>query len=63
MFPFALVLVFAKFDVVIISYKIKNLNCIYWGFGAAAGELAGRMKQNGQMWVLWPKQAGAPSAR
>jgi membrane-bound lytic murein transglycosylase A len=35
----------------------------YWGFGAAAGELAGRMKQNGQMWVLWPKQAGAPSAR
>ncbi len=35
----------------------------YWGFGAAAGELAGRMKQNGQMWVLWPKQAGVPSAR
>ncbi|MFM7012269.1 MAG: murein transglycosylase A, partial [Betaproteobacteria bacterium] len=35
----------------------------YWGFGAAAGELAGRMKQTGQMWVLWPKQAGAPSAR
>lgn len=35
----------------------------YWGFGAAAGELAGRMKQSGQMWVLWPKQAGAPSAR
>ncbi len=35
----------------------------YWGFGAAAGELAGRMKQTGQMWVLWPKQAGAPTAR
>lgn len=35
----------------------------YWGFGAAAGELAGRMKQIGQMWVLWPKQAGAPTAR
>jgi membrane-bound lytic murein transglycosylase A len=35
----------------------------YWGFGSHAGELAGRMKQRGQMWVLWPKQAGAPSAR
>lgn len=35
----------------------------YWGFGSDAGELAGRMKQRGEMWVLWPKQAGAPSAR
>ncbi|NLC35666.1 MAG: murein transglycosylase A [Alcaligenaceae bacterium] len=35
----------------------------YWGFGDEAGALAGRMKQNGEMWVLWPKQAGAPSAR
>jgi membrane-bound lytic murein transglycosylase A len=35
----------------------------YWGFGEAAGAQAGRMKQAGQMWVLWPKQAGAPSAR
>lgn len=35
----------------------------YWGFGEAAGNLAGRMKQPGQMWVLWPKQAGMPSAR
>jgi membrane-bound lytic murein transglycosylase A len=35
----------------------------YWGFGEAAGNMAGRMKQPGQMWVLWPKQAGAPSAR
>ena len=35
----------------------------YWGFGEAAGAMAGRMKQSGQMWVLWPKQAGAPSAR
>ncbi len=35
----------------------------YWGFGEAAGNMAGRMKQSGQMWVLWPKQAGAPSAR
>ncbi len=35
----------------------------YWGFGATAGESAGRMKQRGEMWVLWPKTAGAPSAR
>ena len=35
----------------------------YWGFGEEAGNMAGRMKQSGQMWVLWPKQAGAPTAR
>jgi membrane-bound lytic murein transglycosylase A len=35
----------------------------YWGFGEAAGNMAGRMKQQGQMWALWPKQAGQPSAR
>ncbi|MFA7669031.1 MAG: murein transglycosylase A [Burkholderiaceae bacterium] len=35
----------------------------FWGFGDEAGAQAGRMKQNGEMWVLWPKQAGAPSAR
>lgn len=27
----------------------------FWGFGSAAGELAGRMKQRGRMWVLLPK--------
>jgi len=35
----------------------------YWGYGDEAGALAGRMKQRGQMWVLWPRQAGEPSAR
>lgn len=35
----------------------------YWGTGEAAGAQAGRMKQNGEMWVLWPKDAGTPSAR
>ena len=35
----------------------------YWGSGSEAGEQAGRMKQSGQMWVLWPRQAGAPTAR
>lgn len=34
----------------------------YWGFGDEAGALAGRMKQQGQMWVLWPRGAGAPAA-
>jgi membrane-bound lytic murein transglycosylase A len=27
----------------------------YWGSGDAAGELAGRMKQNGKMWLLLPR--------
>jgi membrane-bound lytic murein transglycosylase A len=27
----------------------------YWGFGAQAGEQAGRMKQKGRMWVLLPR--------
>lgn len=27
----------------------------FWGFGDAAGALAGRMRQNGEMWVLLPK--------
>lgn len=27
----------------------------FWGFGAQAGEMAGRMKQRGSMWVLLPK--------
>lgn len=35
----------------------------FWGLGAAAGENAGRMKQRGQMWVLWPKAGTVPSLR
>jgi len=31
----------------------------FWGFGAEAGEKAGKMKQRGQMWVLLPKLAGS----
>jgi membrane-bound lytic murein transglycosylase A len=27
----------------------------FWGFGKQAGELAGKMKQHGRMWVLLPK--------
>jgi membrane-bound lytic murein transglycosylase A len=29
----------------------------FWGFGQAAGEQAGRMKQAGRMWVLLPDEA------
>lgn len=32
----------------------------FWGFGDAAGREAGRMKQDGRMWLLWPKDAGPP---
>ena len=32
----------------------------FWGFGDDAGGQAGRMKQDGKMWILWPVAAGAP---
>jgi len=33
----------------------------FWGFGTQAGREAGRMRQDGRMWLLWPK--GAPPPR
>ena len=33
----------------------------FWGFGEDAGGEAGRMKQDGRMWILWPKNAGPPA--
>jgi membrane-bound lytic murein transglycosylase A len=33
----------------------------FWGTGAAAGELAGRMRQPGKMWLLWPIGEPLPS--
>jgi membrane-bound lytic murein transglycosylase A len=33
---------------------------LFFGFGAPAGELAGRMKNDGQMWLLWPRDAPPP---
>ncbi len=27
----------------------------FWGFGDEAGEQAGKMRQQGRMWILWPK--------
>lgn len=32
----------------------------FWGFSAEAADLAGKMKQSGKMWVLWPKSAPLP---
>jgi len=33
----------------------------FWGFGAEAGEKAGKMKQQGTMWVLLPKMPMGPT--
>ncbi len=35
----------------------------FWGFGEDAGREAGRMRQEGQMWLLWPKDATMPSGK
>jgi membrane-bound lytic murein transglycosylase A len=32
----------------------------FWGSGAEAGELAGRMRQTGRLWILWPRGATLP---
>jgi membrane-bound lytic murein transglycosylase A len=34
----------------------------FWGFGDAAGSQAGKMRQQGRMWLLWPKGAEPPAA-
>ncbi|VCU70979.1 Membrane-bound lytic murein transglycosylase A precursor [Pigmentiphaga humi] len=33
---------------------------LFWGFGDEAGDMAGRMKQESRLWVLWPKGEGVP---
>ena len=33
---------------------------LYWGSGDAAGKLAGDMKQQGNLWLLWPKGVALP---
>lgn len=35
---------------------------LFWGTGDNAGELAGHMKQDGRIWMLWPKGAPLPDA-
>ena len=32
----------------------------FWGSGAEAGTLAGRMRQRGRLWIFWPRGQGAP---
>jgi membrane-bound lytic murein transglycosylase A len=32
----------------------------YWGSGSEAGTLAGRMRQAGRLWILWPRSGGEP---
>ena len=32
----------------------------YWGSGSEAGVLAGRMRQQGRMWILWPRGEPLP---
>ena len=34
----------------------------FWGFGDEAGREAGRMRQHGRMWLLWPNGATPPRA-
>src|SRR5436190_12239861 len=34
----------------------------FWGTGAEAGIAAGRMRQNGRMWLLWPRGESLPRA-
>ena len=33
---------------------------LFWGTGEAAGQLAGDMKQQGQIWMFWPKGMALP---
>jgi membrane-bound lytic murein transglycosylase A len=33
----------------------------FWGFGETAAQQAGRMKQEGGLWLLWPKGATLPA--
>ncbi|CAG8864162.1 Membrane-bound lytic murein transglycosylase A [Pseudomonas fluorescens] len=35
---------------------------LFWGTGSEAGQLAGDMKQQGQIWLLWPKGAALPDS-
>lgn len=34
----------------------------FWGTGDAAGRLAGRMRQPGRLWLLWPKGVPLPKS-
>ncbi len=34
---------------------------LFWGLGPAAGERAGRMRQQGSLWLLWPRGLPPPA--
>lgn len=34
---------------------------LFWGLGAEAGDAAGRMRQDGALWLLWPADQPLPS--
>jgi membrane-bound lytic murein transglycosylase A len=34
----------------------------FWGFGDDAGREAGRMREQGAMWLLWPNGAALPNS-
>lgn len=34
----------------------------FWGTGPEAGELAGKMRQTGSMWLLWPRGVAPPGS-
>jgi membrane-bound lytic murein transglycosylase A len=34
----------------------------FWGTGSDAAEKAGKMRQNGSMWLLWPRNAPLPTS-
>ncbi|MBV8658364.1 MAG: murein transglycosylase A [Burkholderiales bacterium] len=36
---------------------------LFWGYGPEAGALAGRMKQQGRIWLIWPKNADLPASK
>jgi membrane-bound lytic murein transglycosylase A len=33
---------------------------LFWGFGDEAGAHAGAMREDGALWLLWPKSATPP---
>jgi membrane-bound lytic murein transglycosylase A len=35
---------------------------LFWGTGAEAGAMAGRMRQAGKMWLLWPRGEALPKS-
>jgi membrane-bound lytic murein transglycosylase A len=35
----------------------------FWGFGDEAGRQAGRMRQEGRMWILWPNDTAPPGEK